>query len=501
MKKSLSITITIIIITLIRLLVLSRLDLFPDEAYYWDWSRFLSGGYFDHPPMVAWLVFLSTSVLGDAYWGVKAVPLILGLGVTILACLFAKPYLKSSRSFVLLVIMASGTILYAAGGLILTPDIPFLFFWALGLFIGQKALFEDKVIAWPLLGVVCGLGLLSKYVYILFIGAFALFLLMDKDYRKLWLSWKPWTALILAIITFLPNVFWNARHEWVSYLFQFGHGFNNDKTWPQIGLFFEYLGGQIGLFSPFLSVVLVMAIVHYVRKSAKESKIFYLLIFLFVPLLFFAWSSFSARVEANWPAPAFLTGFVLVIWYYERVENRVGTRRFILFSITFTVILTALLFAHAARPFLPIPARQDRTLDPAGWSEFAFDIAALRRQVDPEKKLPLCANTYQIASLLAFHSPDQPRTWALNLDSRTNHYALLEERANVAFDTLFYVSNTRNGNMPNHMQKYFTSPELVSTVVRRFAPAEVDSFALFKVTLSDIGREELLNEADDMLHP
>ena len=97
--------------------------------------------------MVAWLVFLTTSVLGDTYWGIKAVPLLLGLGVTLVTYFFARPYLKSTRSLVLLIVLLSGTILYAAGGLILTPDIPFLFFWALGLFFGYKALFEDKVFA------------------------------------------------------------------------------------------------------------------------------------------------------------------------------------------------------------------------------------------------------------------------------------------------------------------------------------------------------------------
>jgi hypothetical protein len=42
--------------TLVRLLFAFRLPLFPDETYYWEWSRRLEGGYFDHPPMIAWLM-------------------------------------------------------------------------------------------------------------------------------------------------------------------------------------------------------------------------------------------------------------------------------------------------------------------------------------------------------------------------------------------------------------------------------------------------------------
>jgi hypothetical protein len=41
---------------LLRLALAAVVPLFPDEAYYWEWSRRLAGGYFDHPPVIAWLV-------------------------------------------------------------------------------------------------------------------------------------------------------------------------------------------------------------------------------------------------------------------------------------------------------------------------------------------------------------------------------------------------------------------------------------------------------------
>ena len=48
----------------VRLLFAARLPLFPDETYYWDWSRQLSGGYFDHPPMIAVLIRAGTALAG-----------------------------------------------------------------------------------------------------------------------------------------------------------------------------------------------------------------------------------------------------------------------------------------------------------------------------------------------------------------------------------------------------------------------------------------------------
>src|SRR3954462_3438490 len=40
------------------------LDLAPDEAHYWDWSRHLDWSYYSKGPLVAWLVRLSCELFG-----------------------------------------------------------------------------------------------------------------------------------------------------------------------------------------------------------------------------------------------------------------------------------------------------------------------------------------------------------------------------------------------------------------------------------------------------
>ena len=53
-------------LTLLRLWLALWVPLGDDEGYYWVWSRHLAASYYDHPPMVAWLVALSTHVLGSS---------------------------------------------------------------------------------------------------------------------------------------------------------------------------------------------------------------------------------------------------------------------------------------------------------------------------------------------------------------------------------------------------------------------------------------------------
>ena len=78
-----------LMIALTRILALrhSSLDLLPDEAQYWSWSRHLAFGYFTKPPAIAWLIRATTALAGDDEWAVRlSAPLIHALtGIAIAA--------------------------------------------------------------------------------------------------------------------------------------------------------------------------------------------------------------------------------------------------------------------------------------------------------------------------------------------------------------------------------------------------------------------------------
>jgi dolichol-phosphate mannosyltransferase len=56
----------------LRLVYQGSVELLPEEAYYWNYSRHLDIGYLDHPPMVAWLIRAGTAVFGQSQFGVRA---------------------------------------------------------------------------------------------------------------------------------------------------------------------------------------------------------------------------------------------------------------------------------------------------------------------------------------------------------------------------------------------------------------------------------------------
>src|SRR5437016_435535 len=64
---------------LLRVIYLGFPDLFPEEAYYWNYAKHLDIGYLDHPPMVAWLIHLGTAAFGDSEFGIRVCALLTSL--------------------------------------------------------------------------------------------------------------------------------------------------------------------------------------------------------------------------------------------------------------------------------------------------------------------------------------------------------------------------------------------------------------------------------------
>src|ERR1043166_9632917 len=73
------------VITLIRIAVLlvTPLQLYPDEAQYWWWAQSPDWGYFSKPPLIAWIIWLTTR-LSDAEWAIRLASPLLHAGTALL---------------------------------------------------------------------------------------------------------------------------------------------------------------------------------------------------------------------------------------------------------------------------------------------------------------------------------------------------------------------------------------------------------------------------------
>lgn len=396
---------------ILRFAMAAIVPIVPDEAYYWDWSRHLAAGYFDHPPAIAILIRAGTLIAGDTTFGVRCVVVLIGTVSTVAAVALAQRW--GGAAAARRAAWAVAAMPLAGAGLVLaTPDVPLLAALAIGLLALDVALTASRPLVWWIVcGAALGCGLDAKYTAVLFGLGLTLALLARRDLRVEWRRPGPYVAIAVAALAFLPVVFWNADHNWISFRFQLQHGLTPKGHSTVVSRELSLLGGQLGLVSPILLIVFVAAVARALRRDASK-RIFVVAGVATFIAAFFVYSAARRSVEPNWLAPAVLAG--AIVWAAERTR----TTRWEVAGLALGGALVLGIYAQVIVPFLPLPARRDPTAQGAGW-------ASLAREVDGVRQGALIAtNRYQDAAELAFHLRNHPTVFSLNVGGRPNEYDL-----------------------------------------------------------------------------
>jgi 4-amino-4-deoxy-L-arabinose transferase-like glycosyltransferase len=275
-----------------RFLLFRGLDLYADEAYYWMWSRHLATGYFDHPPMVAWLVRAGSAVLpGEP--GVRILFVACGALAVVFAGLIAREMSDDPRApAVGALLAATSPILMLTGGLAL-PDAPVEAAYAAATWLLARA----RGRGWITAGVVVGLALLSKYTAALLAPALLLLVLLDPELRRELRTPWPWMGGAVAVLVFLPNLLWNASHGWVTIVVQGRHGLGSQATLRSV---LEFLGGLIGG----AGIVAFPLGLRWILRG-RDSFTIRVAAATLVPIAVLVFSAMRGPVEANWGAAVY----------------------------------------------------------------------------------------------------------------------------------------------------------------------------------------------------
>ena len=289
------------ILVLVRAIMAGLLPITADEAYYWLWSRHLDLGYLDHPPAIAWAIRLGTTLFGDTPFGIR----VSGILLSGLASLFifeaARSLLKSEARALAAALLFNLTLMANVELLAATPDMPSTVTAAAFLFCLVRLQDSGNGRWWLWAGVAAGLSMLSKYSA-LFLIAGAFFWLLLSPRARPWLKtiW-PWAGAALALLVFLPNLWWQTGHDWESFTFQFSRVVGHQLTARFI---FEFLGAQIGLASPFIFVLGVMGLI----QARLKDDLFLPAMLIWPGVIYFLVHALHDRVQGNWPSflyPAF----------------------------------------------------------------------------------------------------------------------------------------------------------------------------------------------------
>lgn len=384
---------------LVRLLFAARLPLFPDETYYWEWSRRLAPGYFDHPPMIALLIRAGTALGSSSPLAVRFFSVLAG-AVASFATAGIAWRLAGGAAAVRAAVILALLPLVASGLVLATPDAPLLAASAVGLYCVVRAL-QSPVRSWGSLawwsaaGISLGLAFASKYTSILLPLTITAAVLVRPSLRARLREPGPYVACMLATLVFLPVVRWNAAHDWISFTFQIQHGLGT----PRGSAFkreLDLLGGQLGLVSPILFVLMAHAVWRTLCRPLDDAR-FALAVVAVGSWVFFVYSASRRSVEANWPAPSYVPGVALLAALAVTAGYQAWLRR----GVALAALLVAVLYLHALVPVLPLPARRDPLARNAGWDGVAARVREARALVAGRSWAG--AARYQDVSELAWH--------------------------------------------------------------------------------------------------
>jgi 4-amino-4-deoxy-L-arabinose transferase-like glycosyltransferase len=313
-------------LTAVRLVALfvTPLELYPDEAQYWLWSRELAFGYFSKPPMIAWAIWATTSLGGDAEAWVRLSAALFQAGAALMVFLIGRRLFDARVGL-------AGAALYALmpgvqlSALVAATDAPLLFF--LGVFLWSyvaklRAEGRRKAGFAIIMGLALGLAFLSKYAAVYAVIGLVLHAATSAEARAAWRPRDLGLFLLALSATLAPNLAWNASHGFAT----FEHTASN-AAWSGVQLFnpgelATFLISQFGVFGPIPMGALAVGVVLAIRKRKLSAPDLLLICFTLPPLLIVCGQAFISRANANWSGAGYLAGSVLVAAWLLRWRAR-----------------------------------------------------------------------------------------------------------------------------------------------------------------------------------
>lgn len=399
-------------IVLLRWVFLGQTQLIPDEAYYWVYTQHMDLSFYDHPPMVAWLIALGHAIGGDGEFGVRLGAFFSGLiAMGYLSALAGNLYDRATalRTALLLAILPFSFVM----GFLMTTDAPLIAAWAATLYYMERALLSNHRSAWLGMGIAFGLGILSKYTLGILGVAALVFVVIDPISRRWLFKPHPYLAATLALILFSPVIIWNMQHDWASIMFQSsraaGIGAETaDETFSTHLLLRDF----IILLSPTGLAAALVALSptgQHTNPTPVRRRQWFIWIFTGIPLMIFIIFSMLDALRFHWTAPAWLALLPTMAWMMrqDRHLSAITLKIQAVWKHTITALLLsyalALHYVTLGIPGIPYPVVMQHYFWKEATAEIENIVAEIRNQTGQEP-LVVGMSKWSVASAVSFYS-------------------------------------------------------------------------------------------------
>jgi len=458
-------------------------EIIPQEAYYWNYAQHLSPGYLDHPPLVAATIYAGEALFGHNAWGTRFGALVYGLLFIFIFYRYARLQVEQTSAVLACAIALLLPYFFLGAGFLITPDAPLSLAWVMALYFFYRALVNNEARAWYGVGLAMGIGMLSKYTIALLAPAALLFMLLDSQSRRQLLRKEPWLAALIALLVFSPVIYWNATHEWASFLFQASDRF---VAPPQFFLD-KMLTNILAIVTPLplLALPYLFSAKPLLRENGSRPSPFtprlrlFIGSFLLVPMSVFVWNALENEPRHNWTGPLWITLLPMLAWLVVHAgQLRWRGLALLLGKLSAPLLFTLIAFYALALHFISIGLPgidfPRGTASQLGWPEAARKILTIQNQLpaDAGRVVVVGMDRYFIASKLSYYGTEEFLGDGSALRVTGNHltgdgslmFAYWHPTAEFEGDTVIMLARSPSDLENNRLQAYFEklSPEVLA---------------------------------------
>ena len=405
---------------IINLLQAIFTEINSDEAYYALYGENLAWGYFDHPPMVALLTYLS-SILFSGTLGVRFCTVLLSCTTIFITWKIIDEKYPDTNKMLLFLTITFSMAMFNVYSFITTPDCPLIFFSTLFLLVYQKYLYDNSLSNGILLGLIMAAMIYSKYHAILFLG------LIVISNPKLFTQRNFWIGCLWTIVLLIPHFLWQYNNDFPSlkyHLISRVHTFR----WRYL---IEYIPNQFLIFNPLTYLAVMYLLFNHHNKNVFERGLKFVIIGFF---FFFFAMTVRGHVEPHWTVVC--TVPIIILLYRYSLQNdklKLYIKRFVLPSLIILFILRILIVT----PYSP------KKMQLYGKNKYYTTIQKIAKD-----KPVVFQSSFQKPSLYHFFTGDESTTLS-SLTTRRTQFDIWQKDIALQGKTAFICTH-----IPNLSKKY-----------------------------------------------
>jgi hypothetical protein len=374
--------------TLLRMAIAGFLELGNDEVYYQAYARHLQWSYFDHPPMVAWMIRITTFNLHvDSELFIRLGSVLFAAAGTWLIFKIGTLVKNEYTGFISAILYTNSFYTSVISGIFVLPDSPQVFFWLLGIYcmirvLNSESPLRKQLLYWLLLGISLGLCIMSKvHGIFLWLGFGAYIVFHRKDLLK---SPGFWISGLITLFFISPIFFWNFSNHFITYTYHRGRiGFLGGR--PDPDRLMQQVLGSVFYSNPVNFIIYVLAVWAVWKQRIKSPlKIFPLFLWLSLPLIIvLIVTSLFNETLPHWSGPAYLSIMILSACWLEECIPTQTVKWLKASGLTFVLVVFVGVLGIRFLPFrigssqMSHLGKGDITLDLCGWRKFGTELDSL----------------------------------------------------------------------------------------------------------------------------